>query len=97
MNDELQPLREMAEKWGERWIVDVIDKLRMDVDRLDWLERRVKDDDNVTLGWSKADSEYDEWSGRTLRWPESFWVDDETNVEPPHATLRDAIDAARKP
>jgi hypothetical protein len=66
-----------------------------DAARIDWLEQRTKLDEAVVLGWSRADHDYDEFSGRNIVWPESFWVDDESAVEPPHLTLRDGIDSRR--
>jgi hypothetical protein len=66
-----------------------------DTARIDWLEQRAKQDESVTLGWSRKDHDYDEWAGRSVVWPESFWVGDETAIDPPHPTLRPAIDAAR--
>lgn len=65
-----------------------------DAERLDWLEARLKREGDATLGWSREDRGFDEWSGRSVTWPESFWIDDETAIDPPRKSLRDAIDAA---
>lgn len=72
---------------------ELILALVQDAERLDWLEQRAKAE-GVALGWSHADHDYDEFSDRQITWPETFWVNDEC-AEVPHATLRNAIDAAR--
>jgi hypothetical protein len=69
---------------------------RADTARLDWLEQEAKRDESVTLGWSRKDHDYDEFAGRSVVWPESFWVGDETAIDPPHSTIREAIEAARE-
>ena len=71
-------------------------RLREDAARLDWLERIARQDDSVMLGWSRADSDYNEFSGESYNWPASFWAITEENARE-HATLREAIDAARTP
>lgn len=70
---------------------------RADGERLDWLEAKARKQGDIMLGWSRADHDYDEWAGRPISWPATFWVGSEDAVDgqPPHAALRHALDAAR--
>lgn len=63
--------------------------------RLDWLEKWAKHEGDVMLGWSRADSDYDEFKGETFRWPESFYAIADDQEGQPYTSLRAAIDAAR--
>lgn len=65
-----------------------------DTKRLDWLEREAREQGLVALGWEREDSDWDEYSGKTIKWPETFYVNDEAQDGQPFIALRGAIDAA---
>lgn len=66
-----------------------------DRERMDWLESKARNDEAVTCGYAREDSEFDEWAGKDRHWPATYYVNDEAQSGQPFTTLRAAIDAAR--
>jgi hypothetical protein len=66
-----------------------------DAARLDWLERIVKANGEVRIGYTEAWRESGDYGSVLSEGPEEFWIGDETcgNADP---TLRAAIDAAQR-